>query len=208
MNRHRTFSQKVGAGFGVIVLLTAVIGVVAVIALHASAGAKDEVVHIAARQQLDLQQARVALERKTTAARTFLLTGENRYLDQMQEARTQFTAVADELRGSLRTDKERSQLAAVTDAEARHQHALDPVIALIRSGAGNDAVARAFDEGPAILRETMDLAIGTFSATEDKRLIDTDRIASAATARNINVVIGMSVAPALTALVLAIWLAR
>src|SRR4051794_1309741 len=98
MRSHRTFTQKVGAGFAVTALLTAMIGIVGVVALRQTASAMDRVARVDAQQLVDVQRLRVAVERKVVGARTYLLTGSPHYLDQMRDSRTDFTALSSTLK--------------------------------------------------------------------------------------------------------------
>jgi methyl-accepting chemotaxis protein len=208
MTAHRTFTQKVGAGFAVTVLLTVTIGVVGVVALRQTVSAMDRVAVVDAQQLVDMQRLRVAAERKVVGARTFLLTGSPVYLDQMRDARSDFTALSSTLKNNLTTPDERSLLDAVIAAESDHQRALDAVIALRQSGADMSTVVREFDGRAAPARDALDQKINTFTSREQVRL-DAARHASTARASTAGtILVVLAIVAALLAAAIAVVLTR
>src|SRR5688572_25309346 len=112
MLRNTTFSQKVAAGLGVSALLTVTVGAVAVIALRNVVTSKDEVISVQTQRLVDAERLRIAVERKVTAGRTFLLTGDERYLDQVQQDRAAFLTGLDGLTRGADRQSLRDMLAA------------------------------------------------------------------------------------------------
>jgi methyl-accepting chemotaxis protein len=192
----------------VTVALTAAIGGVAVYALRDAVASKDRVISVDAQRLTDTERLRVAAERKVGNARTFLLTGDERYLDLMRQARADFTAAVERLRRTSTRQTERDLLDTVVRAENDHQQALETVIALRRSDAGIDAVVRAFDERSAPRRVQLDKDIAAFLALE-ARLVEAAKQASSASASTtVTVVLVLTVVAALLAAAIAVALTR
>ncbi|MEN3306412.1 MAG: hypothetical protein V7603_2614 [Micromonosporaceae bacterium] len=145
MVRHRTFSQKVVVGFAVNVLLTVAIGAVAVAALHTVVSTKDKVIAQSDQLLAGTQRLRAAAAEKVSGFRTYLLTGQQRYLDEMAGARMEFQATLTEISSAAANREQRQLLDTVRTVENEHQQALDALIALRRSRASLTAVLNAFD---------------------------------------------------------------
>ncbi|GIJ67113.1 methyl-accepting chemotaxis protein [Virgisporangium ochraceum] len=208
MPRRTTFSQKVATGLGVAAVLTLAVGAVAVVALRGVVDSKDEVIRVHAQRLIETERLRVDVERKSTASRTYLLTGDQLYLDQMAQARTALIAGLDRLDRGSTSQKARELLVDMRAAEAAHQEAVDGVNSLRRSGAPQETVVRAFDENPAPRRAELDNDIGAFTALVDQEL-RTARQESTGTATTASVVVVvMGAGATVLAVVLAVLLAR
>jgi CHASE3 domain sensor protein len=208
MAGHRTFAQKVGAGFAVTVLLTAAIGAVAVYALSETVRSKDRVITVEAQQLVDTQVLRIAVERKVSAFRAYLLNGGAANLERIGAARTEFTTVLTRLRGVVESADERGLLDAVAQAESQHQEALEGVVAMRQAGSDIDTVAQAFEQRAAPARDALDRAITAF-VTAEQRIVDTARQDStSAASRTIAILVGLSALVALLAVMIAVVLTR
>jgi methyl-accepting chemotaxis protein len=208
MGRHTTFSQKIAAGFAVSVVLTVAVGAVGVLALRSVVAGKDRVIGNQAQQLIEAQRLRVAVEKKVTAGRSFLLTGDEKYVDQMQQSRGEFQTVMQRLSRGAVEQEASALLATVERAEEAQQKALDGVVALRRTGATPAEVIRAFDATAAPAREELERDITAFStATERDLAAATDRSTTeASTAIAVVVILGGSAA--VLALVLSVVLSR
>jgi methyl-accepting chemotaxis protein len=208
MPRHRTFTQKVAAGFAVTVLLTLAIGVVAVYALRTTVFTKDSVIIVDAPQLLAASALQVAIEKKVTAGRTFLLTGDQREIDEMRRARDEFARGLDALRQAADDPAALDLLSAVGLAEDAHQNALDDVIALRRSGAPVTAVTREFAAQAAPKRDELDDRVSTFAAYQERRLLAAKDASTATATTSITVVITLAALAVLVAAAVGILLTR
>lgn len=208
MTRHRTFTQKLGAGFAVVVVLTAVIGAIGVYALRDTVSTKDAVIGADVPRLTNALELRVAAEQKVTAARAYLLTADSRYLDQMRQARADFTAVADRLGLDVAGGDERVLLDAVVQAEIAHQDALDTVIAQRQAGQSSDVVARAWDERVAPRRDALDQAVLALSGFEGRRLESARMASSSAASRTVTLLVGLSLLVVLLAAAIGTALTR
>jgi CHASE3 domain sensor protein len=180
MIRHWTFGQKVGAAFGLTVALSVAIGVVALYTLRGVVEAKDRVISVNAQLLIVGQKLYASVERKASSGRGFLLTRENRFVSEMNDARAEFTTALGKLKQNSGSEEERRWLAAIERSEAEHQQGYEQVIALRRTETPIDVVIRTFDAN-APKRARLDDDIRSFVSGEEL-LLDRARLASTATA--------------------------
>jgi len=208
MPRRTTFSQKVSAGLGVAALLTLSVGTLAVVALRSVVASKDQVITVDAQRLVDTERLRVDVERKVDASRTYLLTGDQKYLDQMTDARTDLLAGLDRLDRTSASEAARGLLTKVRAAEEAHQEAADDVNDLKRSGATQNVVVQAFTVNPAPLRAELDADITAFGTLVDHEMRAARQASTdAATTASVLVIVIGAAATALAA-VIAVLLAR
>ncbi len=209
MPQNWTFGQRLSAGFAVTVLLTIAISTVAVRALTSIVESKDRLITLDTPLLLDAQRLRATMERKGGAVRGFLLTREERFLDQARQARDEFAAATGRLKEGARSDEARRQLEAVEQGEADHQQAVDRVVAVRRGEAGSlESAARAFDEQVAPKRDQLDVLISSFVARQEREM-DAARQASSLSASSAGaLVLWMAAAVVFCAVAVALLLTR
>jgi CHASE3 domain sensor protein len=208
MTRNWTFGQKLGAGFALTVALTVAIGAVAVFALSRTVESKDQVITLHTQLLLDAERLRTARESKSADARAFLLTREERFLEEMRSARRDFTALVAGLKGRVPSEEGVRLLDGLAQAEAAHQAAVDQVIALRRTNASVEAVSRAFDEQVGPLRETLESGIKAFVSREERLLEEAQQASTATASGAVRLVLGIAVAVVVSAALVAFVLTR
>lgn len=169
MTQHWTFGQKVGGGFAIMVALAIVIGAIAVLALRSVVETKDRVITINAQLLIDAQRLNLACEEKASSLRGFLLTGEERFLDQLSETRLRMGALISGLKGNL-AEHERSLVDAIEHTEGEHQRAIEAVTALRRANAPMEAVTKAWDDKVIPKREQLARIVDEFVALQNQLL--------------------------------------
>jgi methyl-accepting chemotaxis protein len=208
MTRHWTFGQKVGAGFAVTVVLAVAIGAVAIYALRGVVSSKDRVIAVNAQRLTDAQRLYASIERKGGALRAFLLTREERFLGNMRDARTEFTAVIGQIKQSANTDEERRLIEAIERSEGEHQQAGDQIVALRHTNASVEMVSDQFDTQIAPKRNVLDNDIRSFVSRE-QQLLEQARQASSDTASSATIFVAlMALGVVLAAVAAAIVLTR
>jgi methyl-accepting chemotaxis protein len=187
MIRHWTFGQRIGAGFAIIATLALAIGVVAVLALRGVVASKDRVIDVDAQVLLGAREIEVLAERKGREARGFLLTGDERFVAGVSEARTELLETAARVREGLATDEGRRLLDAIMRSEDEHHQAWDAVFARRRSEASLDAIVRSGFEGEVVpARQRLDADLRAFLDWETRQMraaeqASTDSAAAATT---------------------------
>jgi len=171
MNRSWTFGQKIAAGFAAVVVLSLLIGAVGVYGLMTVVASKDRVLEVEAQNLVDAEKLRGTVEGRSAAARGYLLTRDERFLEQNKSMLAVFAATLTRMKTQVDTDDSKQLLDLVGRDDAEYQAALGRVIALRKTDAVIDAVVRAFDSEVLPKREAIDQSVSAFVAL-DHRLLD------------------------------------
>jgi methyl-accepting chemotaxis protein len=208
MTRNWTFGQKLGAGFGLTVLLSLVIAVIAVSALRSVVEAKDKVIRVDAQTVIDARDLATMAARKIVALRGYLLVRQDDHLKEMHTARSEFVAAVKRLRERVSDAESRRLLADVERAEAAHDAAALRSVELRRQGADMPQVIQLFDEQVHPARETLAKAIDALTARSSYVLEQERQEASAIAAAAVNSTLLVALLVVLSAIATAIFLAR
>ena len=208
MSQHWTFTQKISAGFALIVALAIAIGAVSIYTLRGVVASKDRVITVNTHLLVDAERLSGLREEKAATSRGFLLTGEERFLEQMREARNALLAILERLKRNVVTAEGRRLVDTVGQAEAVHQQALERVIALRGTAATAEALSRAFEEQVGGARQQLDRAIEAFVSAEELHLDQAKQAASDSAASAITLMVVIAAAVVFCAVLVAWVLAR
>lgn len=209
MIQHWSFSQKIGAGFAAIVALTILVGAVSIYTLRAVVAGKDRIITVNTQQLLDAERLNGRRDEKAAHIRGFLLTGEDRYLEQMRETRREIVAIFERLRRNAASDEALRLVQEIERAEAAHQGLTDRVIALRRTTTSTESVTRAFDDQALIsARARLNDTVDSFVARESRLLEEAKQAGNDSASSAIALVATMVTAAAALAAALALLLAR
>lgn len=203
-----TFGQKIGAGFAVTIFLAVAIGAVAIYALAGVVSSKDQVIAVNAEHLIDAQRLSVLAERKGSALRAFLLTGENRFAIERENARAELRRVIADLRARARTDEGRRLIDAIEAADKEHQAAADRVAALRRTESSGQALSDQFETEVTPRRTALDQAIQALNTRERQQLQEATQAASDTANLATTTVIAITLGLVLAAVVAAVLLTR
>ena len=170
-----TFGQKIAAGFAVIVALAIATGGVATYALRTVVSEKDRVLAVNAQNLIDAEKVRAASEHESAGVRAYLLTGDDRLLQQVSEARSELASTIARLRSHVVTDEGRRIVDEIEKSESGHQAAQEQVFALRRGKASPEAVASAWERDVMPRRAELSPLIAEFVDREEKMLADAQR---------------------------------
>ena len=164
----QSFRRKVRLGFAGAALLVLVFAAAALVALNGSVSSARFVLD-QSRQIIDFGRFESAVERKMTTFRGYLLTGDERRLKAFGVSRA---AVRIELSRLERhaSAEDRGLVDRLREGEAAHERAAEAAIALRRSGAAPELVARYFAETVEPRREAFEAAIDSFLRTRERIL--------------------------------------
>jgi methyl-accepting chemotaxis protein len=137
-----TFGRKVAAGFTLVLLLSVVIGVVAVGAIRSGDAAQKEITaHVALLS--DTERLRAARSQQTTAIRDYSLTGDRSHLTVEREASAEYTRILAALTRAAPSQTGRTMLEDVAAKNAAYEAQLATAIPAARvpgpAGLINDA---------------------------------------------------------------------
>jgi methyl-accepting chemotaxis protein len=174
MPRHRTFEQHLLLAFVAIVAVTLAIAALSVAALRNVTSAKDAVIDVDTAALVGAEQLRTAREARGSAARGYLLTGDETYLDELAEARDRFIEVIGELERNGATEDSRDLLEEVRSTGVAYQASVDAAVERRQSGTPADQVVSPPGSASSQTRVDLDNAIAAFvdrqeQLTEDAR---------------------------------------
>jgi CHASE3 domain sensor protein len=208
MPRHWTFGRKIAAGFAACVVLVAVMGLVAVQALHDVVEGKDRVITVHAQRLIETERLTAAVESKVAAFRGFLLAREERFLESAREAGSAGEALIDRLKASASDDTETRLMRQVDEEYRDYDVALRRLVTLRSTDSSMAAVSRAFQEETAPKRDELKSAIDAF-ASHQAQVLERSKAAATATASSaIRSVVAIGLTAALFAFVLTFVLSR
>jgi CHASE3 domain sensor protein len=208
MDRHWTFGQKIVAGFAAVVALAIATGVVSTIALRTVVASKDRVITVESPLLVTAQEMQTLRERQGVTNRAYLLTGDQADLDAIQQVRTNFSAILEDLKSRVEAAEGRRAIDAIAAAETESRTAVDRVIALRRGSADTAAVVKAFNEEIEPKRAVVSDAIKNFVALEQQHLEDARQASTDIADTAIALIVAIGIGAALIAAGLAFYLAR
>lgn len=207
MQRTWTFGEKLAFGFLLVVLLTVAMGGVSLVSLRSVVAGKDHVIDGAGQDLIDAQRVLALTSQKVATGRTYLLTGEERYVDQMRDKNSELGRALDDL--NQRADpSELPRLAAITTARNAHQGALDKVLDLRRSGAPLAEFGGLFESDVVPRYDALVTEVEGFVADRRQALSDGRDKSSDDATRSMWIVIGIGLATVVLAIGVAVVLTR
>lgn len=198
-----TFGQKLAGGFGVVLGLMVVLSVIAVFTMNSVVESKNEVINRRARNMIDAEQLAGSIESKTAAARGFILTGDRRFEDSLQEADTNINRNFMEMRQNVQSTTGISLLSQVQQSESEHTQVLNKVIERRRSDPTLDASVKLFEDTVIPVRSKLKEQIRQFLKWEEDRLNEAQAASDAAAASAANLMIGVAVVGVVLGILLA-----
>jgi CHASE3 domain sensor protein len=203
-----TFARTISVGFAVVVALTVLMATVALFGLHHVVERKDRVINSDTRQVLGAERLLELRDARASANRGFLISGEQRYLDQQHAYEKQFGAQLAEVRQRADTARTRQLADQVATLQARFQELDLTPVRLRTSGAPTSAVTAAWTKiDPQ--RVATDQAMNELLSYEQTLVTARARSASAAAGDDVRLILGLLVAIVLaSALVAAVLIRR
>ncbi len=134
MSRNWTFGQKLGAGFGLVVLLALIMAGIGSFALERVVEAKDAVIRQADQNLIDAEAMRGAMHKETSNVRGLLLAREEVFGERLNEARAELVAVLDAIRARPLSPEAAALMRDIASAHEAHQRELDTLLGRLRAG--------------------------------------------------------------------------
>ncbi len=150
-----SLKMKLGVGFGVLILMIAVMGYVSYSSVNRLSDLTDEVLKQTEKTRL-AYGADDGFEMQINGTRTFLLTGQDDALKHRQEGTDQAKENTDKLGPLLQTERGKAIFARLLAASGELEKIQDSSIALRRAGNTKAAVDLMFDAHAKQLREEID----------------------------------------------------
>ncbi len=208
MNQDWTFGRRLAVGFGALIVMTIVIGAVAVYSLRAVITAKDQVITVGSPRLIAAEGMRTAREASGAAARAFLLTKDARFLDELADERSQFLRRVEELKQYDPDGELRRQLGDIERAYTDHARAIDDVIAMSKSGAPQDEVLQAYDDRVGPPRQRLEDGIQTMYSEQSQSLDDHRQASTDSAVRSMYLMVTILGLAIVVAIIVALMLIR
>jgi methyl-accepting chemotaxis protein/CBS domain-containing protein len=201
-----SFGRKIGIGFGVVVGLTLLVGVITTLALRDVVSSKDRVLDVNARGLVDARLIEISAEKRISATRGFLITGEQTYIDELVTERGESSRLLDRLTRSR--PELRAALDAVRAADDDFRRATDELLKAAQAGAPKADIEQLFVGDLRPRRRQLAAAIDALTATEDQGLTAAKLAATAATEAAITKATTITIGALLAGLLAAVILTR
>lgn len=208
MKRNWAFGQKLAAGYAVMVVLVIVVSTVAAFALRSTVASKDRVISVNAQILVDAERMQTLSERRVASIRGYLLAREQRALDELSVARTDFADAAERLQAKVKNEDERRLLTAVERASVEYRQTGDQAIGLARAQATPEVIEDFVQEKLFPARDRLKEKINAFITLEERLLAEATQEASNTASAAVALVIGIAVLTVLFAIVIAATLSR
>ncbi|HEY5055156.1 MAG TPA: methyl-accepting chemotaxis protein [Acidobacteriaceae bacterium] len=169
MTRSWTFNQKVTAGFAVVVTLSAITGAIAVYALRAVVASKDHVITVNSRNVADAAKLDAAVDQHVAIFRGFLLTGEDRFLEQRAPAQRELEELIHNLQNQVDTEESKRMVAEIAQAQSGYNSAQEGVLTVRRSATAAQA-ATLFEKEAMPKRDALAKTVKAFTDLEEHLL--------------------------------------
>lgn len=147
------------------------------------------------------------IERKLAKSRTFILTGDESFVQEMEDARSRFSRVLGELNASIGSEEGRVLLRRITEWESRHHEILRNVMAMRRRGARASSLSPTLIDHLKPVRDDLDGAVMRLIKLKELQLETAEKsaLASVRFAQNVSAAAGIS---SLAAFLVVMWLVR
>lgn len=208
MGRTWSFGQKIGGGFTLVVALALVIGVVATYALRAVVSAKDQVISHDAQSITDAQRLATAAGRSVASMRGYILSPQQRRLDEVHEERQIFLATLEQLRKLISDDEGKTLLDTVASNEEDYNKIAQRLVTMRQNDAPLEDIVKVFDEEVSPNRIEMTEAIDRFTEYAKRGLEQRKQAATAVANSAITLAFVIAAVAVLLSIVVALVLTR
>lgn len=170
MTSRWTFSKRLFASFGALVILTLSMAILTEVTMSRVVRQKDHVIDVNAQALENARMLQAATARTSAASRGFIITGNPDYLTRMQEFDKTFR---DTLRESQRIVVDPEALGRLRDidtAQADYAAQIEHLITMQRGNATHEAIAAYLNDQVLPRRMRLDSLVDDFASLEDAQL--------------------------------------
>jgi methyl-accepting chemotaxis protein len=206
MNR-LSLKMKLGAGFGSLLLILAVMGMVAYNAVGELTEISDRVVKMMTKKDM-ASQIEASVEKQSTGIRGFLLAGKEDLLKHDEEGKEEYSENVEKLRQTIVTEEGKRLLAEIQRSYGEFRSRADQEIELRRAGKSKEAEELAFSPETSGIRTSLRAAVGDLVHLEEKLKDDLLKEQSAAESRVRWIVVALAIAGLAVGTLLAVLVGR
>lgn len=203
-----TFSKKLFASFGALVVLTLGMAVLTEFTMSRVVHQKDHVIDVNAQALVDARTLQAATARTSAASRGFIITNNPDYLTRVQDFAKMFRDTLQDLQKILVDPDALHRVRDIENAEADYAIQVDRLTNMQRGNATHDAVSAYLNDQVLPRRLKLDSLVDDFANYEDTQM-DKGRDESTSAANSgMTTLLGISVVVVLAAVILAWILTR
>jgi signal transduction histidine kinase len=191
---------------GLLLGLGAAFALFALHQLRATTERLDAVVSEQAEVVIRAERLRAANEQMSRAARGYLLTADERLLDEMQDARDTFARIAAELLRTVSDDELRGAITAIQDLHARYHAAMDRLVRM--RPMDGERLRASFDSDVRPIRAELSGALDELGRAQGSRFTELRESARRSSLRAERIVLGVALAALTVAIALTFAIAR
>ena len=203
-----TFGQRVAGGYAMMIGFAVIVSVVAAYALRAAVESKDRIITHDAQILIEAERLQTASEASGSAVRGFLIAREQRSLEALRAARSEFATVIGRLQSLADADEERRVLSGIERALETYRQVADEMVALARTDARPEAIERAFEDKLFPARDRIREGIRSLVTYEQRQLEQAKQAATDAANNAVTLLAVITLAAVLFAIVMAVVLSR
>ena len=208
MNRNWTFGQQLAAGYGLMLLFVLIISAVSIYALRGAVSSQERVISINSQVLLDAGRMHVSVEKMVSTVRGYVITPEQRFIDNLGRAREDFNLLQERLRKLVDSDEGRRQLDAIDRDALAYRNISDGVMQQVAAHTKQDVIVRLFEEKMLPARDRFEASMLALVKLEERHLESARRDAADAVEAAVTRVSVMTGATVIIAIALAMLLTR
>jgi methyl-accepting chemotaxis protein len=208
MSQSYTVKTKLILCFAIVTALTVALAILAAVQIRGVSSASQALVRDSVHNLITVEKVTVALTREDSALRGFLISGAEKYLDEMAEARRDLEAARAELAAHAFRPEEKEFLACVARMEAEYARVAAHALELKKAGADAAALAKDFNDDIEPRRREYERACGGFAAAEEAHLAAEETRTADGAAGAVRVVLGIALLAVLAAVAVVLLLGR
>jgi methyl-accepting chemotaxis protein len=206
MNR-LSLKVKLGMGFGSVLLMLAIMGIVSYNAVGELTEISDRVVKMMAKKDIS-SQIEASIEKQSTGIRGFLLAGKEDLLKHDEEGKQEYSENMEKLRQTLYTEEGKKFHAEIQRNYAEFRSLADREIELRRAGKAKEAEELAFNDHTSEIRTNLRNGVGELVRLEEKLKDELLKEQLAAESRVRWIVVTLGLAGLAVGLIVALFVAR
>lgn len=208
MNRNWTFGKQLAAGYGLMLVFVLIISTVAVFALRSAVNSQARVISVNAQMLIDVERMNVSTERMVATLRGYVITPEQRFLDNHAKARQEFELLKERARALIGTEQGARLLDAVERDALAFGQVGDEVVQAVAARAKIDQLARMFDDKMLPARDRLKTSMAALISLEERNLAQARKEAEEVASGAVAMVSLMAAITTLVAIALALLLTR
>lgn len=208
MNRSWTFGRKLGLGFGLMVVLIVLVGVMSISVLRDVSREKDQVVATNARLLIDAQKMLVAIQMRIANARGYIISKDGNFMEGREDARQEFAQALTEIESLTQDVKRKEDITRIKQASLAMANAHDRVVGLVKSNTSRETINQIFESEAIPRARDLEKLILAFVDKEENFMEAAKKRADDAVSMSIWMVNGIVAAGIFVAALLAFFLTR